>query len=74
MAYQFSKKPTAKFQFTTSNDTTDKTALAGINATLGSAETICDGVASLMAIGGNSSVYINAVRTATETVYDDGNQ
>ena len=74
MAYQFNKKPTAKFQFTTSNDTTDKTTLAGINATLGSAETICDGVASLMAIGGNSSVYINAVRTATETVYDDGNQ
>ncbi len=71
MAYQFNKKPTASFQFTTNTDTTDKTNLAGINATLGSAAIICDGVSSLMAIGGNSSVYVNAVRTAKETVYDD---
>lgn len=71
MAYQFNKKPTATFQFTTDTDTTDKTRLAGINATLGSAAIVCDGVSSLMAIGGNSSYYINAVRTATETVYDD---
>lgn len=71
MAYQFRKKPTATFQFTTSNDTTDKTRLAGINATIGSAATICDGVSSLMAIGGNSSVYTDAIRTATETVYND---
>lgn len=71
MAYQFNKKPTASFQFTTNTDSTDKTKLAGINATLGSAAIICDGVASLMAIGGNSSFYIDAVRTATETVYDD---
>lgn len=74
MAYQFNKKPTASFQFTTNSDSTDKTRLAGINATIGSAATICDGVSSLMAIGGNSSVYVDAVRTATETVYDDGNQ
>lgn len=71
MAYQFNKKPTASFQFTTNTDSTDKTKLAGINATLGSAAIICDGVTSLMAIGGNSSFYIDAVRTATETVYDD---
>lgn len=72
MAYQFNKKPTATFQFTTdTTDAADKTKLAGINATLGSAAIICDGVSSLMAIGGNSSYYINAVRTATETVYDD---
>lgn len=72
MAYQFNKKPTATFQFTQSNDTTDKTRLAGINATIGSAAIICDGVSSLMAIGGNSPFYENAVRTATETVNDDG--
>lgn len=71
MAYQFNKKPTASFQFTTNADSSDKTKLAGINATIGSAATICDGVSSLMAIGGNSSVYTNAIRTATETVYND---
>lgn len=71
MAYQFNKKPTATFQFKTNTDTTDKTKLAGINATLGSAAIICDGVSSLMAIGGNSTTYIDAVRTATETVFDD---
>ena len=72
MAYQFNKKPTATFQFRTNPNTiTDTTKLSGINATLGSAAIICDGVSSLMAIGGNSSAYINAVRTATETVYDD---
>lgn len=71
MAYQFNKKPTASFQFTTNADSLDKTKLAGINATIGSAAVICDGVSSLMAIGGNSSTYNNAVRTATETVYDD---
>lgn len=71
MAYQFNKKPTASFQFTTNTDSTDKTKLAGINATLGSAAIICDGVSSIMAIGGNSSIYIDAVRSAIETVYDD---
>lgn len=71
MAYQFAKKPTATFQFKTDTDSTDKTKLAGINSTLGSAATICDGVSSLMAIGGNTSTYIDAIRTATETVYED---
>lgn len=72
MAYQFSKKPTATFQFLDSSLTiTDKTKLAGINATLGSAAVICDGVASLMAIGGNEPYFNDAVRTAEETVYDD---
>lgn len=74
MAYQFNKKPTATFQFTTNSSNTDKTKLAGINATIGSAATICNGVSSLMAIGGNSSVYIDAIRTAAETVYDDGQE
>lgn len=76
MAYQFNKKPTATFQFMTDTSETDasKTKLAGINATLNSAATICDGVSSLMAIGGNSSGYIDAIRTSTETVYDDGQE
>lgn len=72
MAYQFNKKPTASFQFTTDAESTDKTKLAGINATIGSAAIICDGVSSLMAIGGNSSTYIDAIRTTTETVYEEG--
>lgn len=72
MAYQFNKKPTATFQFRNSDQTiTEQTKLSGINATLGSAAIICDGVSSLMAIGGNNPYYQSAIRTAQETVYDD---
>lgn len=73
MAYQFNKKPTASFQFRNSADSiTDTTKFAGINATLGSAAIICDGVNSLMAIGGNSAYFIGAKRTSEETVSEEG--
>lgn len=73
MAYQFSKKPVGTFRFiTTDTKPTEKITLSGINATLTSAEIICDGTASLMAIGANYPEFEGAERTAQETVSDDG--
>lgn len=71
MAYQFSKKPVAGFKFLTNSGGTDTTTLAGINASLSSADTICDGIASLMAIGGNYPDFDQAVRTSQETVNEE---
>lgn len=73
MAYIFEKKPTATFQFRNSEETlTEKTTLGGINATLNNANTICDGVNSIMAIGGYSPAFDEAVRTAKDYVtYDE---
>ena len=68
MAYNFKKDATAKFKFRTNQLSDDTLTLNGINASLSSADTICDGISSLMAIGLNEPVYTNAVRTATETV------
>lgn len=69
MGYEFSKKKTATFKFYTNRDASATTTFAGINATLTSAETICNGVNSLMAIGGNNPEYEDAIRTAQETVW-----
>ena len=68
MAYQFLKDPAAKVQFNTDVNSTNKTTLAGINASLSSADTICDGLASLMAIGGNSAYFADGIRTSTEQI------
>ncbi len=69
MAYQFNREPTARFKFRTDRDSTDTTTLAGINATLPSADSICAGVSALMAIGGNDPVFgAIAVRTVNENV------
>ena len=68
MAYQFNKDKTAKFKFRPMQTSSDTITLDGINASLPSADTICDGVSSLMAIGGNEPVYETAIRTSTETV------
>lgn len=67
--YQFYKNPTASFNFVADQDeATKKITLNGINSTVTSADTICDGVASLMAIGGNRPYFYDANRTAKETV------
>ena len=71
MAYVFKKEPTAQFQFYTTQGSDDKTKLDGINSTLTSADTICDGIASLMAIGSNQPVFINGIRTVNENVDED---
>ena len=70
--YVFEKQPTATFKFTTnSGDPLKSTQFSGINASLSTAEPICQGVASLMAIGGNEPGFDDAIRTSKETVYDN---
>lgn len=72
MAYQFSRNKTATFRFHPyAGTSTEYLNLTGVNASVTSADTICNGVSSLMAIGGNNPVYDGAVRTSKETVTDD---
>jgi len=72
MAYQFNRKPISTFLFYNSESTvTDTTKFAGINATVQSADVICDGVSSLMAIGGNSAFFVGAKRASEETVSEE---
>lgn len=71
MAYVFNRKATGRFQFNRTEGSSDQMKLDGINATLTSADTICDGVASLMAIGSNEPVFLNGTRTVTDNVDED---
>ena len=72
MAYTFETKANAKFRFVTNQNSSEQTTLDGINATLSSADTICDGVSSLMAIGNNTPYYDGkAYRTVTDNVYSE---
>lgn len=72
MSMYFEKEKIAKFQFLTNHNSSEKTTLDGINASLSSAEIICNGVDSLMAIGGNTPYYDGeAKRTVVENVYDN---
>lgn len=69
MAYTFKRDKTAKFKFHPwAGTSTEYLTLNGINASLSSADTICDGISSLMAIGDYTPTFINATRTGTETV------
>lgn len=70
MALTFETDKTAKYRFQTTEDGSDKTTLTGINPTLASAESICAGVDSLMAIGLNTPYHIDGTRTVTQIVYD----
>lgn len=71
MAYTFERNRTSSFRFHTTRNSSEQTTLNGINATLESAQTICNGVSSLMAIGGNSPVFDEGVRTVKDIVYDE---
>lgn len=67
--YKFDKEKTAKFKFHPWQGTsTEYLTLNGINASVTSADTICDGVSSLMAISGNTPAFYSATRTGVETV------
>lgn len=67
----FETNPNAKLKFRTTTHASGMTTLDGINPTLASADSICAGVDSLMAIGGNTPYYdAEATRTRTETMYD----
>jgi len=72
MALQFVTDPTANFKV--QKDTDGKyLTLKGINPTEQSAQVICNGMASLLAIAGIVGVYQNASRVVSENVDDDGN-
>lgn len=79
MAYVFQTDKTAQFKFRTNDaehgggaGAAQMTTLKGINATLASAESICAGVDSLMAIGGNVPYYTagDSKRTVIQVVDD----
>lgn len=72
MAYQFENNETANFKVQPQGKSSYLT-IRGINSNETSAEVICEGIASLLAIGQISGVYENASRVVTENVYDDGN-
>lgn len=72
MAYQFTNEASASFKVQ-EQESGKYTTLKGINANQASAQVICNGVASLLAIGGIFGVYENASRVVTENVYDDEN-
>lgn len=72
MALQFVNDPAASFKFQQEGDAKFLT-LKGINSTEQSAQVICNGMASLLAIAGIVGVYQNASRVVTENVDDDGN-
>lgn len=61
----------AKMKFRTTTHASGMTTLDGINPTLASADSVCAGIDSLMAIGFNTPYYdAEAKRTVTQTVYD----
>lgn len=70
MALQFENAASASFKVQPEG-TSKQITLKGINSTVQSASVICDGVASLLAIGGITGVYEGAARVVTEDVYDD---
>lgn len=70
MAYVFNTQHTATFEVPVSGAAaTSKTLkLSGINATETSANSICNGISSLLAIGGITAELANGVRTVKENV------
>lgn len=71
MSYFFEIEPTAKMKFVANQGSSDTITLNGINASLSSADSICAGLDSLMAIGLNKPYYDDvATRTVTQTVLE----
>ena len=67
MAYVFNTQNNATFRMpTTENSKT--MSVPGINATISSADVICDGVASLMSVASLSGEFALAERTVKENV------
>lgn len=72
MAYAFQKDKISKFQFKPNANESTMT-IDGINSSVTSATTICDGVTSLMAIGSNQPYYDDgqSKRTVNEYVINN---
>ena len=69
MAYTFTTQDNATFKVPTSENGKNN-SLPGVNATITSADTICDGVASLMSIASLTGDFELAERTVKENVED----
>ena len=67
MSYVFNTQDSATFKVPTSENN-KSTSLPGVNATITSADTICDGVASLMSIASLKGEFELAERTVKESV------
>jgi len=72
MAYEFNQEKASKFQFKPNLGENTMT-INGINSSIASAATICDGVNSLMAIGSNTPYYDDGLarRTVNQYVVDN---
>lgn len=70
MAYAFQKKHTATFDVPVEGaaEASKSLKLQGISATETSAQTICNGIDSLFAIGGLTADFTNGLRTVKENV------
>ena len=71
MAYQFEKEAGAKMKVMANAQSAlagKNLNFSGINSTVTSADTICDGMASLLAIASISGDFSNAIRTVSEDV------
>lgn len=67
MGYTFTTQDNATFKVPTSENSKSN-SLPGVNATITSADTICDGVASLMSIASLTGEFELAERTVKESV------
>lgn len=72
MSYQFSTRNTATFAVpaTGAYETSKTLQLSGISAKETDAQVICNGIASLFAIGGLTADFVNGLRTVKENVND----
>jgi len=70
MAYVFNTQDSATLKVPTSENNKNA-SLPGVNATITSADTICDGVASLMSIASLTGEFALAERTVKESVDED---
>ncbi len=70
MALVFEEQDKATFKLTTQEDGADVT-ISGVNSTLASAQTICDGVASLLACASLTGIYDTGVRTVKQDVNNE---
>ena len=70
MALIFEEQDKASFKVTTLEDGADVT-INGVNSTVASAQTICDGVASLLACASLTGIYDGAIRTVKQDVNDE---
>lgn len=73
MAYVFETKKTATFSVPTTGayESSKTMNLSGISAIETSAQVICNGIASLYAIGNLTADFSNGLRTVKENVRDD---